>query len=383
MNQNVIISRIMKKSFTNKKKFKFAVSPKQMIYSIYNTAGDDPNPLDKDLVWSVLLFGEKIHIACSLSYFLITYPEFNSYSEKNKFEIYKHFKNLFESQIPWERIEKDYKFISQLRNKKHKNGQEMANLKEGEAWIRKLEKHFLYCINGLLSEHSMSEIIPLADDETNYDPDVMVSVPTSRLKPDSYNNSYFINIISAMLCDADEVYVADDRILPFIKMHSLDEYKGQDLIKDNHVIVFSDQLFKIPLCYSLTSNEIALARIELAPSFKNFNENLYQLALNTMYGNAQEFNIEIFKSSIETLRNMCPELQSNIDKNIFITKFRNEQTNVKTANIHLAFTSNKGIILLLNKMGMLTGDEMLHAEEEILKEAPLDRLRPFIFVNYQ
>lgn len=85
---------------------------------------------------------------------------------------------------------------------------------------------------------------------------------------------------------------------------------------------------------------------------------------------------------MEKLRSLIPDLQNKIEKSNFVQSVLNQSKEVPTLQMHLAFTSNRGILSILKHLDMLNNEEVLQASDIVLKESNLDHLRPFIYITH-
>lgn len=166
-----------------------------MNYIVYDISKNSPSLAERDIIWSVLLFGDKVQITSNMALPFIVYGDFPYYPENNKFDAYELFKPMIETVTTWEEFDSEIKRILQQRKKKNKTGLEVKDLAAREVWLRKTENWFKTSLGDNLAKYNYEEIVPLTyrypDEEA---PDVTMTLPLPFLNvdPEALVEEHFI-----------------------------------------------------------------------------------------------------------------------------------------------------------------------------------------------
>src|SRR5579864_5246994 len=131
-----------------------------MNYIVYDITEQSPSLSERDVIWSVLLFGDKVQITSNMALPFLVYSEFHVYPEAQKFATYEHFRPMVETVTTWEIFNGEIKNILQIRKKKNKTGTEMKDLANREVWLRKTEHWFVTSLRDNLAKYNYEEIAP-------------------------------------------------------------------------------------------------------------------------------------------------------------------------------------------------------------------------------
>jgi len=346
-----------------------------MNYTIYEI-NENPSFEQRDLAWSVLLFGDNVQIVSPISVLLVLHAEFPYMPEKNKWQMYADFGPSLAPSFDWAPLEKMRKDVLHIRHKRFKNKHDMQTLANIQTKMKPVEKAFSNLIKDVLALFSFQEfttLIQQTDEEKLPDVEVKIAIRGLEKMFDSDLEENFILIITKALAEKDNLLVLDQRIEPFITNYRVSEYNDLPLREEEKIPVYSEKLFVMPLCYSLNANEILLVRNELKYHFKEFHSILHCISKG-------EENLE---SGMNKIRSLLPALQNKIESNIFVQNVRNKQQEVLSVDIHLAFTSNRSTLTLLKHLGMMDEENVLQAGEILVKESNIDQVRPFIFIKHR
>lgn len=346
-----------------------------MNYTIYDLSEQSPSLAERDVIWSVLLFGDKIEITSGLCSVFYHHAYFKLLDDRAKFESYKLFRVMIEKFIPWDQFENYFKTLRKLQQKNKKTALEMNTLKELKAWSVKNENWFVLSLKENLEKYNLEEIAPLTVHlEGEPEPDIVTTLPMEvvNTKHEESIFEHFILIITKALSQTNNMFVLDERILPFIANHPIVDFSEEQKQTSEKVVVFSEKVFEMPLCYTLKSSDVMLARNELKPSFMEFHELIHSIS------KGEEHVI----AGMEKIRLLLPGLQHKIENSNFVQKVHNREKAVEKMNLHLAFTSNRRIVTLLKQLGMLTEEQLLQANEILVRESKLDQLHPFMFITH-
>ncbi len=346
-----------------------------MNYTIYDTTKQSPSLVERDMIWSVLLFGDHVQITSNFSPIFLMCGQFRFLPLKAQFHIQSLFKEQIDKEIGWRVFEAEIKMISKLRHKKNRTQLDQINLKDKELWLREIQSRTIEYLTSNLAQFNYDQILPLTLHYVDMrEPEIKIVWHTDVLDPDSESDSqeHLVNIISNALSQKDNMFVFDERIRSFITNHSINEYTGKEFQQSEKPDVFSEKVFKIPLCYSLKADEIKIARNEMKQVFRGFHECIHRISAGE----------ESFKTGIENMRMLLPEIQNKIESSNFVQNARNRQTELPLVDMHLAFASNRGILTILNRLDMLNEEQLLQASDILLKESNLDSLRPFMFITH-
>jgi hypothetical protein len=343
-----------------------------MNYIIYNVNAT-ASIAERDKIWSVLLFGEKVQISTDYAMILLLARDIQYFSDDAKVGVYRYFKDRVTADVSWEAFEAEFDTIFKLRKKKMRTQLDNMNLQNKEKWFRAINTEFLRWINENVDNFYYREILPLTNE--NEDPKVKITWPIDQLESDPDQQQvkdHVVRIAANAIIHTNNMFVFDEQIVPLIHQQTIDTYGQPEAGQGDKIVTWSEKIFRMPLCYLLKENDIRQARNELTRAFKKFDDCIYSISEGK----------ESLVGGMEKIRSMIPELQHKADSNLMVSGLRNRQNGLSAVDVHLAFTTNRGLLTLLKQLDQLTEEQVLQASDMIMSESSLDHLHPFIYITH-
>src|ERR1041384_5924405 len=107
-----------------------------MKYIIFGANDHAPTLAERDRVWSVLLFGERIQISTDYTTVFNIARDLKDYTDSQKIAVYRYFKDKVNTGVPWEVFEAEFEYIFKMRKKKMRTQLDNLNLQNKEKWFR-------------------------------------------------------------------------------------------------------------------------------------------------------------------------------------------------------------------------------------------------------
>jgi hypothetical protein len=314
------------------------------------------------LLWTAILFSEKVLYATPLNTILTLSLFFGYFPERYKVNIIKDALKVWNKEVTPEDFESMYQQYLSVKKIKRKSREELLLLMRGEKMLNTYEKILVDNDNKILEKLGMKEfqhfvqikeggvIIPVTLVDYDHDPAVEKSLT-------------FFEAISGTLTEPDEILLLDD------------SFDG--LIKETEL--FRKKLFSFPAPETLTASQIRIIRKDFKEKFNNFNgfrEYKIQLKDKSLDEMLKEADKGSGPGEAEDL-----DFQKYVDENIYIEQLRKLNPEGPEYELYMGVTSFENIISIYKFLGVLTNEHALYAREHLSKKVSLSNATPFLYLK--
>jgi hypothetical protein len=321
------------------------------------------------LLWSVVPFAKKIHLASLLSNLILYDLNKDKMSERAKVD-YIEFTNSKNEKLPPEKIEKIYQDYLHVKSLKHKN-------KDDLIFISRLKKSI-----DSLYLNSIERIFKIEEEEKIKELHSLFAYPHKGVigcfdlephGPDEYC-AYEVEMVTTTILNDYEIPLFTEGVEKYINNEKPDEGL-------KNIAISRDKFLEFVSPRSLTINKLEIIRNELIKLYEPYGEKLKALKSDLLSKDeiigAEEAGL-FYRSNILPL---AKDLQEAINENIYFQQIANSGEETERFTLYFCVCSVEDLLLLFENVAFVPKETIDYSREELKEKIDLKRSTFFLYLK--
>ncbi|MBC8488178.1 MAG: hypothetical protein H8D45_19275 [Bacteroidetes bacterium] len=331
------------------------------------------------ILWSTILFAERINWATSQSYLTLFRYVINVMEERYRINTYKSFLPIWKIEPTPEKLEDDYQFYLKTKKRKHKTLADLKFLRSWGKFIKSLENILMDYIK---QNEKILGVTELSSFMNRPGKGIISLYYISEFIHEIGVQDTEIDAVLTTLYSEYEIHAFCEMIEEHLNFKTFNSNVRKDFFKKNKFSALREKFIEVTAPESLTYNQVAIIRNELTEKFKEvmnsieeFNKELREKKLSV-----ENIN-EIKKRYIDKIKTHLSEIQKAVDNNIYMNQLKNKEDEPKVYKLYLVLTTMQNIVGLYEKLNIISKSSALYCRDELQQKGVLDALKFFVYLK--
>lgn len=351
-----------------------------MVITIINTVNSAvDNKSEVKLLWSTILFADRINWASPSSYIILYRYKINEVPERYRINAYESFLKVWNMKLTPEKMEEDYQTYLKIKKKKRKTIVDLKDIKEWNRFMKSLEDILMKYISSGEENLGITELSPFMNKAGKG----IISLYFIEAFTQEFGiQDTEIEAVLTTLNNKFEIHAFSDLIEEHLHYKSFNDNISKDYFSKNEKAALREKFVELVAPESLVNSQVAIIRSELNEKFKDVMENIKELNKNfkEMKPSVKETS-EIKKRFGEMIKPHLIKIQEAVDNNIYMNQLKNKEENPKYYKLFLALTTMKNIVGLYEKLNVISKSSAVYCREELKKSGLQNALKFIIYLK--